>query len=417
MLSKIRQFAIESPAPNLDHELDHGDFLARCPMPLTDTLIRNTKPGPKPIQLVDGFGLYLEVRPTGARHWRMRYRLEGKDSRISLGQYPLMSLKEARAERERIRALLSQGISPIEERRTEKAIRRKQTKDTFEELALEWLDRRSDKWTDYYQRNVLSCLERNAFPSIGPLPIRRVTSAHILAILQTMEERGVSTYAIQLRQWISAIFRHAIVTLRADTDPASALKGAIERPAIQHARCLSREEIDDFRGALDAYKGNRTTTLAIKILLYCFVRTVEMRTARWEDIDGDLWVIPAGKMKMRRVHSVPLSRQALAVIDELRTITGSNQWLFPGMRDPKKHMSGTTVNRALEYMGVPATGHDFRATASTHLNEMGFRADVIERQLAHVEGNATRRAYNHALYLDERRDMMQKWADWVDGII
>lgn len=385
-------------------------------MPLTDTLIRNTKPQDKPIQLVDGFGLYLEVRPTGARHWRMRYRLDGKDSRISLGQYPLMSLKEARAERERIRALLAQGVSPIEERRTEKAIRRRQATDTFEQLAREWLDRRSEKWTDYYQRNVLACLEQNAFPSIGALPIRRVTSAHILAILQAMEDRGVRTYAIQLRQWISAIFRHAIVTLRADTDPAAPLKGAIERPAIQHARCLSREEIDDFLEALDAYKGNRTTVLAIKMLLYCFVRTIEMRTARWEDIDGDLWVIPAGRMKMRRTHSVPLSRQALEVIEELRTITGANQWLFPGQRDPKKPMSGTTVNRALEYMGIQATGHDFRATASTWLNELGFRSDVIERQLAHVEGNATRRAYNHALYLDERRDMMQKWADWVDGI-
>jgi integrase len=384
-------------------------------MPLTDTQIRNARPQDKPIQLVDGFGLYLEVRPTGARHWRMRYRLDGKESRISIGQYPLMSLKDARAERERIRALLAEGISPIEEKRAEKAIRRKQARDTFEQIAREWLDRRAGKWTPYYQKGVLSCLEQNAFPAIGSLPIRRVTSAHILSILQAMEERGVHTYAIQLRQWISAIFRHAIVTLRADVDPAAPLKGAIDRPVIQHARCLSREEIDAFREAVDAYKGNRTTVLALKLLLYTFVRTIEARTARWEDIQGGLWVIPAGRMKMRRTHSVPLSKQARAVIDELRTITGSNQWLFPGTRDPTTHMSGTTVNRALEYMGVAATGHDFRATASTWLNEMGFRLDVIERQLAHVEANQTRRAYNHALYLDERRDMMQKWADWVDS--
>lgn len=386
-------------------------------MPLTDTQIRNTKTEAKAIQLVDGFGLYLEIRPTGARFWRMRFWLDGKDSRMTIGRYPVMGLKEARVERDRIRKMIADGISPTAEKKARRALRIKQQGDTFQTIADEWLDRKQAKWSPYYRKQAEACLRNNAHPFIGDMPMRQITSAHILSIMQQMEERGAHTFAIQLRQWISAIFRHAIVTLRADTDPAAALKGAIERPQVVHSRALPVEEIRRLRDSLESYGGNRTTVLAMKLMLYTFVRTAEARMARWDEFDGTIWLIPAGRMKMRRAHLVPLSIQAQAVIEEVRGITGSGEWLFPNTRRPRLCMSATTINRALEYMGFATgevTGHDFRATASTHLNELGYHADLIERQLAHVDRNTVRRSYNHAQYLEERTAMMQEWSNWID---
>ncbi len=389
---------------------------------LTDTKLRNAKPTEKPYILQDGNGLYLEVRPSGAKFWRYRYWLTPeKDGRYTIGEYPAVSLSEARRERERVRELVKQGYNPTQEKTTEKLRQTHERATTFEAVANEWLDRRKGKWTAYYYKQAVSCLEQNAYPKIGKLPIRKVTAAHLLDILQTMERRGAETYAMQLRQWCSAIFRHAVVTLRADGDPAAALKGALSRPQISHSKPMSIEQIGDFKARLAKYGGNRTTVIAMHLMLYTFVRTGELRKAPWSEfeIDTTEWKIPAERMKMRRAHVVPLSQQVLVLLNELRTITGAGKWLFPNFRRPNDVMSTTTINRALENMGYPSgmwTGHDFRATASTRLHEMGYNSDWIERQLAHVEENRTKASYNHAEYLPERRAMMQAWADWIDKI-
>lgn len=389
---------------------------------LTDTKLRTAKPAEKPYILQDGSGLYLEVRPSGSKYWRYRYWLTPeKDGRYTIGEYPAVSLAEARRERERVRELVKLGVNPTQEKKTDKLRQSHERANTFEAVAREWLERKKSKWSTYSHKQATSCLEQNAFPKIGKLPIRKVSAAHLLEILQTMEKRGAETYAMQLRQWCSAIFRHAVVTLRADGDPAAALKGALSRPQINHSKPMSAEQIGDFKAKLTKYGGNRTTVIAMRLMLYTFVRTAELRKAPWTefDIENVEWKIPPERMKMKRVHVVPLPRQALVLLEELRTITGSGKWLFPNFRRPNDVMSATTINRALEHMGYASglwTGHDFRATASTRLHEMGYRSEWIERQLAHLEENKTKAAYNHAEYLPERRTMMQAWADWIDKV-
>jgi integrase len=249
-----------------------------------------------------------------------------------------------------------------------------------------------------------------------------VTAAHLLEIVRRVEGRGAETVALLARQWASAIFRYAVATLRADIDPAAALRGAIHRPKVVHRKPLSREQVADFVKAVDGYAGYRTTVIALRLMLLTFVRTVELRAAHWAEIDLDRaeWRIPAERMKMREPHIVPLSRQAVELLRELHTHTGGRGMLFPNYRNPKTCMTATTLNRALERMGfngkdsIGFSAHGFRATASTILNEMGFRPDVIERQLAHAERNKVRASYNQAEYLEERRAMMQQWADLTD---
>lgn len=260
------------------------------------------------------------------------------------------------------------------------------------------------------------------FPYVGKLPIRSVTSAHLLEIVRRIEARGAVTVALLVRQWSSAIFRYAVATLRADGDPAAALKGAIHRPKVEHHKPLSRSEIVSFIGAVDKYGGYRTTVIALRLMLLTFVRTVELRKGEWSEFDlqNAEWRIPAERMKMREPHVVPLSEQAVVLLRELQTYTGGRGLLFPNYRNPKECMTATTLNRALERMGFNGKGsigfsaHGFRATASTLLNEMGYRSDVIERQLAHSERNKVRASYNHAEYMEERRSMMQDWADFLE---
>jgi len=400
-------------------------------MPLTDAQIRNAKAGDKPIKLTDGGGLYLEVRPTGAKLWRYRYRIAGKENVFAIGVYfkdrnrvGHVSLESARMERDSARALVKQGIHPAHHRQAERLVTHVANANTFESVAREWIAKKKPGWTSYYLRQVERTLEADVFPYIGKLPIGSVKAAHLLELLRRVEGRGAETVALLVRQWTSAIFRYAVSTLRADGDPAAALKGAIHRPKVEHRKPLSRDQISDFLKALDSYGGYRTTVIALRLMLLTFVRTAELRGAAWAEVDllRAEWRIPAGRMKMREAHLVPLSDQVLALLEELHTHTGGRQWLFPNYRNPKTHMSATTLNRALERMGftgkdgIGFSAHGFRATASTILNEQGFRSDVIERQLAHAERNKTRASYNQAEYLDERRLMLQHWADFVDDI-
>ena len=391
-------------------------------MSLTDAKIRNTKPGPRPIKLADGGGLYLEVRPTGAKLWRFRYRIAGKENVFAIGDYPSIALAEVRAEHGKARALVKQGIHPSHSRQAERLSNHAANANTFEAVAKEWIAKKSPGWTPYYLRQVERFLESDVFPHVGRLPIRSVTAAHLLEIIRRIEGRGAESVALLVRQWSSAIFRYAVATLRADGDPAAALKGAIHRPKVVHHKPLSRSQIVDFTKALGKYGGYRTTVIALRLMLLTFVRTVELRKAEWSefDLDNGEWRIPAKRMKMREPHIVPLSKQAISLLHELHTYTGGRDALFPNYRRPNECMTATTLNRALERMGfngkdsIGFSAHGFRATASTILNEMGYRSDVIERQLAHAERDKVRASYNHAEYMDERKAMMQEWADLLN---
>lgn len=397
-------------------------------MPLTDAKIRNTKPGEKPIRLSDGGWLYLEIRPSGTKLWRFRYRIAGKENIFAIGEYfsdkreGHVSLDDARRERDRARALVSQGIHPAHHRQAERLAIHAGNANTFEAVAREWIAKKKPTWTAYYLRQVERFMEADVFPKIGKYPIRNVTAAQLLDIVKAIEGRGAETVALMVRQWTSAVFRYAVATLRADADPAAALKGAIHRPKVEHKKPLTRDQIKGFSKALEGYAGYRTTVIALRLMLLTFVRTVELRGALWEEIDlaRAEWRIPAERMKMRQPHMVPLSRQVVELLLELHAHTGGREMLFPNHRNPKACMTATTLNRALERMGfngkdsIGFSAHGFRATASTILNEIGFRPDVIERQLAHAERNKVRASYNQAEYLEERRAMMQQWADLID---
>jgi integrase len=399
-------------------------------MSLTDATIRNKKPGDKPIRLTDGCGLYLEVRTSGTKLWRYRYRIAGKENVFAIGEYfndkreGSISLDAARGERDKARALVKQGIHPSHNRQAARLATNAENANTFQTVAKEWIDKKKPGWSPYYLRQVERFLKADAYPYIGHLPIRSVTAAHLLEIIRRVEGRGAETVALLVRQWSSAIFRYAVATLRADADPAAALKGAIHRPKVEHHKPLSREQVGDFVKAVESDGGYRTTVIALRLMLLTFVRTVELRAAKWSefDLDGAQWRIPAERMKMREPHLVPLSTQALELLEELKTHTGGRTFLFPNYRRPKSCMTPTTLNRALERMGLNGkdsigfSAHGFRATASTILNELGYRPDVIERQLAHSERNKVRASYNQAEYWDERKAMMQQWADLTDDL-
>lgn len=393
-------------------------------MSLTDAKIRASKPGLKPSKLADAGGLYLEVRPSGAKLWRYRYRIASKENIFAIGEYPEISLAEARSELAKARALVKQGLHPSHNRQAERLRNVSANANTFEAVANEWISKKANGWTPYYQRQVHGFLKADVFPHIGKLPIRKVTAAHLLEIIRRIEDRGAATVALLVRQWSSAIFRYAVATLRADSDPAAALRGAIHRPKVEHRKPLSRDQIADFLKALESYGGYRTTVIALHLILLTFVRTVELRKAVWTEFDLDhaKWRIPADRMKMRETHIVPLSSQAVVLLRELQTYTGGRDFLFPNYRRPKDCMTATTLNRALERMGfngkdsIGFSAHGFRATASTILNEKGYRSEVIERQLAHAERDKVRAAYNHAEYMGERTGMMQAWADYVDSL-
>ncbi len=394
-------------------------------MPLSDAKIRNIKPTDKPQKLADGGGLYLEVRPSSAKLWRYRYRIAGKENIFSIGEYPTIGLADAREQHRKARSLVEQGIHPSHHRQAERLATYAANENTFEAVAREWISKKGIHWSPYYRSQIENFLMADMFPHVGKLPIRNVTAAHLLKILQRVEERGAHSVALLLRQWSSAIFRYAVATLRADTDPAAALIGAIHRPKVKHHKPLSRQDITDLAKGLDEFGGYRTTVIAIRLMLLTFVRTGELRKAEWPEFDLERaeWRIPKERMKMDELHIVPLSRQAVELIRELQTYTSGRRWLFPNYRNPQMCMCSTTINRALERMGLNGkdsigfSAHGFRATASTFLNELGYRSDVIERQLAHAERNKVRASYNQAEYMDERRTMMQDWADMVDTMM
>jgi len=384
---------------------------------LNDTQLRRLKAHDKPFKMADGRGLYVEVRPSGARLWRYRYRIAGHENVFALGEYPDTGLSEARARLMEARKLVKQGIHPAHVRRAEKLKMTAEHGSTFESVALEWIRERLVDRTPTYVAEVRARLTQCVFPHIGALPANRITAPDLLIALKAVEKYSPAT-ARKLRQWCSAIFRYAIVTLRAEHDPAAALRGALNPPKTVHHAALPRAQVPALVQAVTAYP-DRQVAIYLHLLLLTFTRSSELRCARWTefDLDAGLWRIPAERIKTREPHQVPLSQQAIELLRELHTLTGLRVWLFPHPCEPRRPISQSVPRAALEKMGMTdkTTLHGFRALAASYLNETGFKPDAIERQLAHRESNATRAAYNRSEYLAERRQMMQAWADFVDG--
>jgi len=390
-----------------------------APMKLTDIKCKNAKPKERPWKLADSNGLYLEIMPNGAKYWRQKYRIAGKEKRLALGIYPLVGLLDARKAREEARQLLQNGADPGVVKQTQKQQARLKTENSFESVALEWHANRTNAWTPRYANIVLKRLELDVLPFLGAQPIDGITAPELLIVVRKIEGRGAHDLAHRVVQVCGQIFRYAIVTGRASRDVSADLRGALTPTKKKHHAHLSAVELPEFISKLEDYDGGQQTKLAIKLLMLTFVRTVELRGAEWSEIDFEKaeWRIPAERMKMRQPHIVPLSKQSLEVLGQLKEMSGGHNFVFPGSNNPRKCMSENTILYALYRMGYHsrATGHGFRATASTILNENGFRSDVIEAQLAHIEGNKSRASYNHAEYLAERKIMMQQWADYLDA--
>ena len=388
-------------------------------MPLTDTRIRNTKPTEKPYKLTDGGGLYIEIKPNGSKLWRLRYRLAGKENLFAVGEYPVVGLADARTERDAARKLIRDGIHPSHHRKLERVRQTHEHANSFEAVAREWIAHNAEHWTAKTLQQRKHILERDVFPAVGSLPSRQVTPAHVLSIVKKIEKRAPAM-AVLVNQAIGAVCRYAVATLRADIDPTNPLRGSLRPRQVEHHKPLLRDEIPDFIRALEAYPGYFSNKMALHLMLLTLVRTTEMLEALWSEFDLEtaLWRIPAERMKMREAHTVPLSRQTLELLKKLYAVTGNGAYLFPNRNNLRRPVSRGVLWKAVVSMGYLGrfSPHGIRATGSTILNEMGFRADLIEKQLAHAERNKVRAAYNHAEHIPERLVMMQAWADYLDSL-
>jgi integrase len=386
---------------------------------LTDTLIKKTQSPSKPRKLMDERGLFMLMTPSGGRWWRFRYSFAGKEKLLSLGTYPDVSLKAAREAREDARRLLAKGIDPSAARRETKQAQRSAAENDFEAVAHEWLENVKPAWAAVYHGDTVKRFERFIFPAIGRRPIAYITATDLLPLLRKIEARGTQVTAHKVLRACGQVFRYGIATGRCERNPAVDLRGALKAiPRAKHMAALPASELPTFLRMIEQYDGELQTKLALRLLALTFVRTNELRSATWAEIDFDKaeWTIPADRMKTKMPHHVPLSLQAVEVLGKLREMNSKWPWVFLG-RAPTKPMSKNTMLFALYRMGYHTrmTGHGFRALASTTLNEMGYRPDVIERQLAHTEKNAVRAAYHRSQYLEERKAMMQAWADYLDA--
>lgn len=391
-------------------------------MPLTDTAIRNAKPRAKPYKMMDAKGLFLFVHPNGGRYWRLRYLFGGKDKTLALGTYPVVTLAEARDLQITAKKLLQAGVDPGEQKKSDRREAKLNAENTFKAVAEEWRYANGAKWTPDHAANTWRRLEVHAFPDLGNRPIKSIKPADLLAVVRKIEARGTTEMSHRVLQICGAVFRYAFASGRVEYDPTPSLRGALSSHKVKHYPTLSAKELPDFLKNIAKVDTTPLNKLAVRLLLLTFVRQGELRQARWDDVNFETkeWVLPAHTTKMREEHVVPLSSQTLDLLKELKQVAGNNphNLLFPSQnRQKKPMMCENTVNNVLRKMGYQGkmVGHGFRALASTILNEQGFRADVIERQLAHKERNKVRAAYNRAEYLEERTAMMQHWADFVDA--
>lgn len=391
-------------------------------MPLTDSALRNAKPTDKTQRLFDGEGLYLEVSPSGGKWWRLKYRMAGKEKRLSLGTYPDVSLRDARERKIEARALLAAGVDPSEARKESKAAARLAQLNTFEAVAGAWLAKCAHDWDASTLHKSRASLETYAYPFIGGLPVNNVKPSDVRELVKRIDAAGARETAGRVFQRIRAVYRYAVQEELTDNDPTHPLKAAefLRKQTVTHRAALDEREVPGFLHRLEQYEGHHVTKAALALLMLTAVRPGELRGAKWEEFDEAraLWRIPGERMKMGTEHTVPLSAQALRILEELRPLTGGGPLVFPSPIYPRKPFSDGTLNSALAYMGYKgkATAHGFRTLFSTCANEAGWNTDLIEKQLAHEERNDVRAAYNRATWLPERQKLMQWWSDHVDKL-
>jgi integrase len=389
---------------------------------LSDSVVRQAKPALRARKLFDSGGLYLLIALTGGKRWRLKYRFAGKERLLALGTYPDVGLKKARDKRDAARKLIADGIDPGAERKAAKAALRQREGGSFEAVAREWFKKFSAGWAPTHSTTVIKRLERDVFPWLGTRPAGEIAAPDLLTVLRRVEARGALETAHRIHQVCGQVFRYAVATGRAQRDPSADLRGAL--PPVRekhHAAITEPKQVGALLRAINEYKGSFVTRCALRLAPLVFVRPGELRKAEWRefDLDAATWRIPAARMKMRSEHVVPLSLQAVEILRELKPLTGAWRYVFPGARTAGRPMSENAITAALrrmDYTGKQMTGHGFRTMASTLLNELGWSADAIERQLAHAERDGVRDAYNRAEYLAERKRMMQSWADYLDGL-
>ena len=390
-------------------------------MPLTDTAIRNAKPGEKPAKIFDERGLFLLVTPTGGKWWRLRYKFDGKEKLLSLGTYPDTSLKDARTRRDDARKLLADGVDPGENRKAVKAARQVRAANSFEVVAREWYAKQAPNWAEHHGDRIIRRFERDIFPWIGGRPIADVTAPELLAAVQRIENRGALETAHRALGNCGQVFRYAVATGRALRDPSGDLRGALPPVKGEHFAAVTEpKQAAELLRTLDGYQGTLTVACALRLAPLVFVRPGELRAAEWADIDLDAAEWRYHVTKTDSDHIVPLATQAVAILRELHALTGNGRFVFPGARSNGRPMSDNAILAAMRRMGIgkdEMSGHGFRAMARTILDEvMGFRPDFIEHQLAHAVKDPNGRAYNRTAHLGERRKMMQAWADYLDKL-
>lgn len=393
-------------------------------MPLTDTTVRNAKPGVKPVKISDERGLHLMVTPSGGKLWRFRYAFSGKEKLLSLGAYPDVSLAGARDRRDQARKQLANGIDPSEQRKAAKATRAGLAANTFEVIGREWYAKAMADKAETTKQKLLRRLEVDVFPWIGARPVADLLPADLVRIIERIEQRGAVDLAKRVYNAVGRIFKYAVTKGFANSNPAQTidLNLILTQKGVQHhASVTDPKAVGELLRAIDGFTGAFITRCALRMAAYTFVRPGDLRHAEWTEIDFDKteWRIQAGKMKMKEQHIVPLSSQAIAILKEIQPLTGSGRYVFPSERGQSAVMSENTINAALRRLGYAKeemTGHGFRSMASTLLHELGLPHAVIERQLAHGERNKVSAAYNFAEYLPERRKMMQQWADYLDKL-
>lgn len=389
-------------------------------MPLTDLEIRRSKPREKSYTLNDGNGLSLLIEPNGSRGWRFRYRFDGKPKMISLGTYPDVTLNDARLKRDDARKQVAGGINPSDVRKEDKLAKQGRNENTFEAIAREWYAKRIDRWSESYGEEMMKTFEADVFPIIGRRPIADIKPMELMAVLSKLDERGATEKLRKVRQRCGEVWRYAIVTGRADYNPAPDLASAFAPHKKEHYAFLATDELPEFFRTLNTYSGSSVVKLAMRLQVLTGLRPGELRQGEWAEIDFDkrLWEVPPARMKKRRPHCVPLSDQAIVILEQLRLITGNYQFIFPGRIQHSKPMSEMAMNVLIRRIGYAGrvTGHGFRHTMSTILHEQGYNTAWIETQLAHVDKNSIRGTYNHAQYLDGRREMLQWYADYMDSL-
>ena len=390
-------------------------------MKLSDVSIKNAKPSEKSIKMSDGGGLYLEITPKGGKYWRQKYRFQGKEKRLAHGVYPDVSLKMARDRRDAARRLLAEGIDPGQHKKAKKEEDQEINSNTFEGIAREWHAKQSNIWSERHLEQLMKRLERNIFPWLGNRPITQITAKDVLSVLRRIENNGKLHTAHRALSCCSQIFRYAVAIGKAPIDPCRDLRGALPPEKVEHRAAITDPiKVGELLRAIDGYEGSIIVKCAMKLAPLTFVRPGELRQAKWEDIDLEQAEWRFTITKTNTPHIVPLSSQAIEILNEIKPVTGKGIYVFPSQRTAKRPMSDNAVLVAMRTMGIPKevmSGHGFRAMARTLLDEvLGFRPDFIEHQLAHAVRDPNGRAYNRTSHLEERKKMMQVWADYLDKL-